>query len=293
MFYLWRYAGIPVYADLSLVLMAGFIILSDFGHALDNVIFTSLLFASIVAHEFGHSLTALRFRYHVEMIVLNILGGAALIGSTPRKASHEFLIAIAGPAVSVAVGLVGILVYPYIYDIGMPGIAALVREVARTNFGLAIFNLMPAFPLDGGRVFRSILTPRLGLLKATEVAANVGRCFAIFAGAYSVLRILADAGMFPDFAPIHILGFYFGGGILMLAVSVFIYIAAQREYENVIHEHYSSAFRWSNTEWREGDGESWKRNERNISDQGDVSPPPFERNRYKGIRGFFRRLFRK
>jgi hypothetical protein len=163
------------------------------------------------------------------------------------------------------------------------------------NFYLAIFNLLPAFPLDGGRVLRSILTPRLGLLKATEVAARVGRSVAIFVGAYSVLRMLSSAGMIRAFDPISIGFFKFEGGPMLLLIAVYVYMAADMEYRMVLQEHYNNPFRWADTGFRERDGDSWRTGPRDISRDVQVSPPPFadEEKRNRGIRGFLRRLFRR
>lgn len=300
LFYLWRFAGIAVYADLSLVVLLAIWLLPSIlafnpEQALNVILFTVLLFGSITLHEFGHSLTARRLGYEVHRIVLNILGGAAVLDTSARKGSHEFLIAIAGPAVSILLWLLGSMLWPVAWKAGMPGTSALIAEVSVVNLYLAVFNLLPAFPLDGGRVFRSILTPRLGLLKATEVAARVGRGVAIFAGAYSVLRMLAAGGMIPSFRPISIAGLTFEGSPMMLMIAVYVYMAADMEYRMVLQEHYQTPFRWAESAFRERDGDSWRRGERDISGDVEVSPPPFEEEdrRNRGIRGFFRRLFRK
>jgi stage IV sporulation protein FB len=300
LFYLWRFAGIAIYADISLVvLLVIWLIPALFPlnpeHALNVILFTVLLFGSITLHEFGHSLTARRLGYDVHRIVLNILGGAAVLDTSARRGLHEFLIAIAGPAVSVAIGVAGYLLWPVVWSAGLPGTSALIMEVAVVNFYLAIFNLLPAFPLDGGRVLRSILTPRLGLLKATEVAAKVGRSVAIFVGAYSVLSMLSAAGMIPAFNPISIGVFRFEGSPMMLLIAIYVYMAADMEYRMVLQEHYSNPFRWSDAGFRERDGDSWRTGPRDISNDVEVSPPPFaeDAKREKGIRGFLRRLFRR
>lgn len=294
LFYLWRFGGIAVYADMSLVLLLLFWLFPslfplDPARALDTILFTVLLFGSITLHEFGHSLTALRLGYEVHKIVLNILGGAAVLDTSARRGSHEFMIAIAGPAVSVAVGTIGWFTWPFVRDAGLPGTAILIGQIAIINLYLAVFNLMPAFPLDGGRVFRSILTPRLGLVKATAVAARVGRAIAIFVGIYSVV----DMSM--GLPPLGFGIFRLEGSIGLTLIAVYVYFAANMEYRTVLHEHHERGFQWSGSEFREGDGESWRRGPRDISNDVQVSPPPFDResDRYKGIRGFFRRLFRR
>ena len=300
LFYLMRFAGIAVYADLSLVLLLAFWLFPalfplDPEQALNVILFSVLLFGSITLHEFGHSLTALRLGYEVHRIILNILGGAAVLDTSARRGSHEFMIAIAGPAVSVALGTIGWFAWPLIWKAGLPGTSKLIAEMAVVNFYLAVFNMVPAFPLDGGRVFRSMLTPRIGFVRATEVAARVGRAVAIFVGAYAVLRMLSINGMIPRFSPISIGMFTFEGGPILLLIAVYVYMAANMEYRMVLQEHHARGFQWGGSEFREGDGDSWRRGPRDISNDVQVSPPPFDRDgdRYKGIRGFFRRLFRR
>ena len=116
---------------------------------------TILLFASVLLHELGHSFVALRFKVSVRSITLFIFGGVAQIGSEPPNARAEFLIAIAGPVTSLALAVMfsaiqmaSALVQP------LWGIA---KYLAFINLGLALFNLIPGFPLDGGRVFRAFV----------------------------------------------------------------------------------------------------------------------------------------
>ncbi len=117
---------------------------------------TSLLFfLSVLAHEFGHALVALSFRIPVQGINLLVFGGAAHISREPETPKEEFLIAIAGPAVSLATGLgfglIWLASHPF------PAISTSSEWLARINLALVVFNMLPGFPLDGGRVFRAIL----------------------------------------------------------------------------------------------------------------------------------------
>jgi Zn-dependent protease/CBS domain-containing protein len=135
------------------------------------------LFGSVVLHELGHSLVALRYKIPVNSITLYVFGGIAQIKSEPPSALAEFWIAIAGPAVSFGLALIFHLLQ-FIFT-GIAPILALVKYLAYINGTLALFNLIPGFPLDGGRVFRSIVWGTShNLRKATLIAAGVGRAIA-------------------------------------------------------------------------------------------------------------------
>lgn len=133
-----------------------------------------LLFGSVLLHELGHSVVAMRYRIPVRSITLFIFGGVAQIGAEPPSASAEFWIAIAGPAVSFALALLFGLLQPIFAPI-MP-LLALTSYLAYINGALALFNLIPGFPLDGGRVFRAIVWGfSHNLRRATVIAGNLGR----------------------------------------------------------------------------------------------------------------------
>jgi len=149
---------------------------------------TSLLFfSSVVLHELGHSVVALKYGIPVRSITLFIFGGVANIGREPEKPMHEFNIAIAGPAVSA---LLGIVFYAVMVLAGetYEGISSLGEWLGRINLMLVAFNLIPGFPLDGGRVFRAIVWKYTGSYeRATAVAAGSGQFFAyvfIFVGVW-------------------------------------------------------------------------------------------------------------
>ena len=135
-----------------------------------------IFFVSILLHELGHSILAKRYKVKVKRITLFIFGGVAEIAKEPPKASAEFWIAIAGPITSFL--LAGIF---YSLDKALSGseyFVATFRYLAYINFLLAVFNLIPGFPLDGGRVFRAIVWGiTKNIKKATTIAANVGRFF--------------------------------------------------------------------------------------------------------------------
>ncbi len=133
-----------------------------------------MLFVSVLLHELGHSVIALRYKIPVRSITLFIFGGVAQIGAEPPSASAEFWIAVAGPVVSLALAIIfGLL---QVVFTGIAPLLALAKYLAYINGSLVLFNLIPGFPLDGGRVFRAIVWGIThSLSRATLVAATVGR----------------------------------------------------------------------------------------------------------------------
>ena len=133
-----------------------------------------LFFASIVLHELGHSVVALRYKIPVRSITLYLFGGVAQIATEPTSAGAEFWIAIAGPAVSLALAALFRLLESAVSSLA-PALA-LARYLAYINGSVALFNLIPGFPLDGGRVFRAIVWSfTRNLRRATLIAATLGR----------------------------------------------------------------------------------------------------------------------
>lgn len=165
------------------------------------------LFASVVVHELAHSLVALATGGKVRAISVMFIGGVSeLVGQAPRP-RVEAVMAAVGPVASLVLG--GLL---YVAD-GVIGSAApadlrvAIRLLALLNVALGVFNLLPAFPLDGGRVLRALLAGRLGRVRGTAVAATVGKLSA---------------------AALGVIGFYFGD-LLAMFVAAFIYLGADRE----------------------------------------------------------------
>jgi Zn-dependent protease/CBS domain-containing protein len=147
-----------------------------------------MLFVSVVLHELGHSLVALRYKIPVNSITLYIFGGIAQIGSEPPSATAEFWIAVAGPAVSFSLALLFQLLQNVFT--GFAPLFALVKYLAYINGTLGLFNLIPGFPLDGGRVFRAIVWGAShNLRKATLIAAGLGRVIAYGFILFGVLQI--------------------------------------------------------------------------------------------------------
>jgi Zn-dependent protease len=170
-----------------------------------------LLFVGVTLHELGHSWMALRYDIKIESITLWILGGLASLESIPRESGREFKIAVAGPVVSVALavlGYAGLIVLPDSSNV----IRFLVGWVAITNGTLAVFNLLPAFPMDGGRVLRALLARNRPYSSATRIASRVGVVFAIL---FVVIGVL-------------------GGQIMLLLLALFLYTAATSESRSVV-----------------------------------------------------------
>ncbi len=154
-----------------------------------GAIASAMLFVCVLLHELGHSLVAQRYKVSVGRITLFIFGGVSEITAEPPSASAEFWIAIAGPAVSLVLALFFYEVRPFV--VGYSPLMALIEYLALLNLILAIFNLLPGFPLDGGRVLRAIVWgASKSFQRATMIAANTGRFFGyamIFFGIWMLL----------------------------------------------------------------------------------------------------------
>lgn len=160
-----------------------------------------LLFASVLLHELGHSVVALWYKIPVRSITLFLFGGVAQIGAEPPSAVAEFLIAIAGPLVSLTLAIVFYAVQPLVAD--TETLLGLAKYLAYINLALLVFNLIPGFPLDGGRVFRAAVWKATGnLRRATLIAAKVGRFFAflfIFFGVWLMFSGNLGSGIWIAF----------------------------------------------------------------------------------------------
>lgn len=176
------------------------------GAALTGLAFILLLFACVVAHEFGHILTARRYGVRTPDVTLLPIGGVARLERIPEKPAQELAVALAGPMVNVVIAGVLILL------LGTQALETAMREtfepadilprLALANLFLAVFNLVPAFPMDGGRALRAVLATRLPRVRATKVAATVGQMMAFgFAllGLVSGNAILIFIGLFVYF----------------------------------------------------------------------------------------------
>jgi Zn-dependent protease len=147
-----------------------------------------LMFCSVVLHELGHSVVALRYRIPVRSITLFVFGGVAQIGAEPPSATAEFWIALAGPVTSFILSIFFWLIQPVIASFAP--LLAIAKYLTYINLSLGLFNLIPGFPLDGGRVFRAVVWGMTkNLSRATQIAATLGRFIAyvfIFAGVWQM-----------------------------------------------------------------------------------------------------------
>jgi Zn-dependent protease/CBS domain-containing protein len=145
------------------------------------------LFASVLVHELGHSWVGRRYGLHVESITLWILGGLASFSEFPKEWQREFWIAIAGPITSLGLGVVCL---GALQGLGgaSPVLVFLLGWVGVTNVVLAVFNLLPAFPMDGGRILRSLLARNRSYASATRVAARIGVGFAFLFAVVGILQ---------------------------------------------------------------------------------------------------------
>jgi Zn-dependent protease/CBS domain-containing protein len=156
------------------------------GTAVVGVTFTLLVFGCVVLHEFGHAVAARRYGIHTPDITLLPIGGVARLTRMPNDPRQELVIALAGPAVNVLIAAV-LIVNGYrldlttLFDLNSERVT-LGDKLLDTNVFLLLFNLLPAFPMDGGRVLRAVLAMRMNYVRATELAARVGQGFAFFFG---------------------------------------------------------------------------------------------------------------
>jgi len=169
------------------------------------------LFVGVVLHELGHSLVAMRYGFEIDSITLWIFGGIAQFTEMPENWRQELAIAIAGPAVSVVLG-----VLCYVAFVALPTGLEVVRFVAGylalMNVVLAAFNLLPGFPMDGGRVLRALLATSMPYARATKLAAEVGKGFALLLGLFGLLQF----------------------NIILIGIAFFIYIGASGEAQQTV-----------------------------------------------------------
>lgn len=162
--------GFPVEINLTFLLLLG-VVLMWFG-GLAGLVVVGIAFGSVLLHELGHAVVARRLGVRVAGIELHFFGGAAKMIELPRSAGHEMAIAAAGPAVSLMLAGLGL-------GLGLATGSWFVVAIGWINLVLALFNLIPALPMDGGRILRAVLSRRLGFVRATDVSVTVARVVAV------------------------------------------------------------------------------------------------------------------
>jgi Zn-dependent protease/CBS domain-containing protein len=213
-------AGTAIRLHITFLLFLAWIFFASYASggavaASKSLAFTLLLFACVVAHEFGHIFTARRFGVTTPTVTLLPIGGVAQLERIPEKPREEFLVAIAGPAVNIVIAVALVLLFGASLEPGnlaaMDNAAVGIADrLAIANVFLVLFNIIPAFPMDGGRVLRAALASRLGYERATEIAASIGQ-FVAFG--------LGFLGLF--------------GNPLLIFIAIFVYLAAASEAQLV------------------------------------------------------------
>ena len=218
-------AGIALYVHATFLLLLAWVAIGEYqssgsaATAFNGVLFVLAVFATVVLHELGHALTARRYGIKTRDIILLPIGGVARLERMPREPKQELLVALAGPAVNVAIA---VLLYLFLAATG--GIPAIVdtaslragflersflARLLAVNLWLVLFNLIPAFPMDGGRVLRALLAMRSGdYARATETASRVGKFFALVFG---------------------ILGLFVVGNPFLVFIALFVWLGAAGE----------------------------------------------------------------
>lgn len=220
-----RIAGTDIRLHFTFLLFLAWIGIADYLQggmpaAVDSVVFILLVFLCVTLHEFGHIAMARRFGIKTPQVILSPIGGIASLERMPERPSQELLVAIAGPLVNVVIALLLMAVF----GIGMNRIAGIEFDSATladrlliVNVVLVLFNMVPAFPMDGGRVLRALLAMNMGAPKATALAARIGQGFAFL---FFLLGLLYNP--------------------ILMFVGIFIYLAAASEEQSAAFTGFAS-----------------------------------------------------
>ena len=229
--YMGKVSGIKIFIHWTFLFLISWILISNFQHgknlasALYTISFVLAVFVCVTLHELGHALTAKYFKYHTRDITLLPIGGMARMDEIPENPKHELLVALAGPAVNI---LIALLIYPIVYWFGkIPTFFSVVFNTGDTflfsllvvNLALAIFNLIPAFPMDGGRVFRAILSFFMSRVQATTIASRTG-------------QVIAVAFFF--------IGLFYNPILALIGIFIFIMAQTENDYvksKSILHDY--------------------------------------------------------
>lgn len=215
-------AGIGIFVHWTFSILIGWVLLSGLSRGgnlaagISAVFFVIAVFACIVLHELGHALTARRFGIRTLDITILPIGGLARLERMPEDPKQELLVALAGPAVNLVIAVVlgAMLVVVGLGSTLLTGDVVkmpLLAQLVMVNLTLLVFNLIPAFPMDGGRVLRALLATRYDYNRATQIASRVGQSLAIAFG---------FAGLMS-------------GQFMLVFIALFVYLGAQAEAQQV------------------------------------------------------------
>jgi Zn-dependent protease/CBS domain-containing protein len=211
------FAGIDVFVHATFLLLIGWVGYTHWlehgtiAKVVEGILFILALFLSVVLHEYGHALTARRYGIKTRDITLYPIGGVARLERLPDKPIEELWVALMGPAVNVVIAAV---LFVFLFLTGSLGSmtdltvasGSFLTRLMLVNVSLVVFNLLPAFPMDGGRVLRALLAMRMDYVRATQIAANIGQGMAFLFGL---------AGLF--------------GNPFLLFIAFFVWIGASQE----------------------------------------------------------------
>ena len=211
--------GIPIYIHWSFLLLPLIVVFEgqeDLSSSLWKIGLMLCLFLCVLLHELGHALSARRFGVETQDIILSVIGGVARLKNLPRKPIQELIIAAAGPAVNVVIAIIlgiflflmGTMVFP---DGGRITGSNFLFWVFAANIVLVVFNLIPAFPMDGGRMLRAVLSMKIDRVKATKIAVYIGY---VLAFVFAVIAI-------------------WGAAYTLLIISVFVIFSATTELRSI------------------------------------------------------------
>jgi Zn-dependent protease len=198
-------------------------------------LFVLVIFGCVLLHELGHALMARRFGIATRDITLYPIGGVARLARMGDSPWQEFWIAVAGPAVNVAIAALLAVVIAVVHgplqleNLTRLSLGSFLVQLMAANSFLVLFNLLPAFPMDGGRVLRAVLGNWLPFLRATEIAAGLGVLMSVF---FIFLGLVSVLPLFPNFAPMP----------MLILVGMFVLFAGQQELAAV---RYRESRRWA------------------------------------------------
>lgn len=220
-----RIAGTDVRLHFTFLIFLAWIGIADYlaggpAAAVQSIVFILLVFLCVTLHEFGHILMARRFGVNTPQVILSPIGGIAAMERMPENPGQELLVAIAGPLVNVAIALLLMAAFGLGPDsLSAAGFdsATLAQRLLMVNVMLVLFNLIPAFPMDGGRVLRALLAMKMGAPRATALAARIGQFFAML---------------------FFVLGLFWNP--ILMFVGIFIYFAAGAEEQQAAFTGFAS-----------------------------------------------------